>query len=97
MTYSIWKYDIPITGEDIIIDMPFGSKILLFQLQNDEFQIEIPTIWVLVQKDMPLETRVFKSYGTGMEIENTENLIYIGTVVMNVGIFVYHLFEKVKK
>jgi hypothetical protein len=90
MTYIIWKYDIPISDECIIHLMPFDAKILSFQLQNGE-----PQLWVLVDSTKPMKSRVFRGYGTGHEIENAENLVYIGTVIMLNGKFVYHLFEEI--
>ena len=85
---TIWKYTIPVL--DIFsLELPQGAKILTVQEQHGN-----PQIWVLVNSDKTLETRIFRLVGTGhpIEIEDSK-LEYIGTVQVVGGSFIGHLFE----
>ena len=86
MRKKIWKYPIKLGPQTI--DMPKGSVIRHFALQND-----IPTLWVEVDSSAELVPRNFIIVGTGHTFENT-SLTYIGTVVGHEGVFVWHLFQE---
>lgn len=83
---KIYKYSLQMSDEFAWqVDMPMGSVILSFQVQNDT-----PTIWVSQYPDMKeFETRKFFMVGTGHQFDGDS--IYIGTI--QVGRFVWHLFE----
>ena len=85
---TIWKYTILIS-DVFSLELPQGAKILTVQEQYGK-----PQIWVLVNSDNPLETRIFRLVGTGhpIEIEDSK-LEYIGTFQVAGGSFIGHLFE----
>ncbi|KKN90934.1 hypothetical protein LCGC14_0225180 [marine sediment metagenome] len=82
----IWKYSILLKDYQSI-EMPFGAKILTFQLQYG-----VPTIWALVDPTLEKAERRFRLVGTGHDIIKT-GLTYIGTIKMMDDKLVYHLFE----
>ncbi len=86
MTTSIWKYEL--TPNCTTLDMPHDAQILSVQIQRG-----YPKLWALVDTNAPEKTRHFRIYGTGDEIDDSENLKYIGTFQMH-GALVWHLFEK---
>lgn len=92
---KILKYRIPL-NDVIVIEMPFYSKILSFQMQNSA-----PVIWVLTEHNS-LETmkeRIFFIKGTGEDFNEDDRFIkYIGTIQDPNQIhglcLVWHLFER---
>ncbi|MGD9209606.1 MAG: hypothetical protein PVI90_02470 [Desulfobacteraceae bacterium] len=91
---KIYKYKIEITDEFTLF-VPGESKILKLDVQNNK-----PVLWILVDPDSPQKIRHFKGFGTGHPIQHKNilsmehHLVYIDTVMMEGGFFVYHLFEK---
>lgn len=86
----IYKFEIPIK-DTFEIEMPQYSKIVGFQMQND-----IPVIWAVCNKTEPLVKRGFMLIGTGVEMSqqfNPDFIDYIGTIQMNDGKLVFHLFD----
>jgi len=54
-------------------------------------------MWVLHTTNTKIvEPRLFRIYGTGAEIKDLENLIYIGTFQMHNGDMVWHVFEEIE-
>lgn len=86
---TIYKYSFEVTDE-FVIEMPEGARILAVQAQYD-----YPHVWATVDTDLPMEERKFRILGTGkpIGINNTEELVYIGTFQLHKGTFVGHLFE----
>jgi len=85
---KIFKYPIP-PNDQFMIQMPKGAKILCVQMQNN-----IPCIWAMVDEKAPLRTRYFSFIGTGHEFSHHDDVSkYIGTIQMNMGSLVFHLFE----
>ena len=83
---KVWKY--PLLLQDYqVVEMPFGAKILSFQLQNS-----VPTIWCLVEPTQEKVIRRFRMVGTGHKIEEG-GLQYIGTIQITDINLIYHLFE----
>lgn len=83
---TIWKYTLQ---PRIDIEMPLGSKILEVREQNND-----ACMWVLVNPEMETTIRHFVVYGTGMEINTPlDELLYHGTVQLNEGQLVFHVFE----
>ncbi len=68
------------------VGMPAVSVVLTLQLQND-----IPTLWVQVDPTTRAVTRVFQWVGTGDEVPSGGE--YVGTVQLQDGKFVFHLYE----
>ncbi|KKL99179.1 hypothetical protein LCGC14_1817010 [marine sediment metagenome] len=86
MEKEVWKYEIKIIDHQEII-IPFGAKILSFQLQHG-----VPYMWVLVEPIGEKIIRRFRLAGTGHIIEEG-GLQYIGTIKMMDDKLIYHLFE----
>jgi hypothetical protein len=85
----IYKYPLPLAFGPIFIDMPIGATILSFQMQLD-----VPTIWALVDTDKPSEPRRFVIVRTGEKLTfGTYEWTYIGTVLTSDHEIVAHLFE----
>lgn len=84
----IYKYKLEL-GEVDQITMPEKANILQIGAQHGSLWI-----WALVDTDNPDETRTFRLYGTGHEIEDLKNLQYIGTVSVMEGRLVLHVFEE---
>ncbi len=84
---AIWKYAMnPVTT----IEAPEGGIVLAVQVQDNQ-----PQIWMLVDPGKALETRVFKSFGTGSEFDDS-GLVYVGTFQINGGTLVFHAFEELR-
>jgi hypothetical protein len=85
---TIWKYRVP--GQShFTLALPKGAQVLSAALQHND-----PHIWALVDAEAPPEARKFCCLGTGWKIDET-NLKFIGTVLLEGGTFVFHLFEDV--
>jgi len=82
---KIFKYPLQITNTQRISTF-YGAKILCVQMQNDT-----PCLWVLVEPIEEIEERVICMYGSGHDIEAPGE--YIGTVQVNGGALVFHVFE----
>lgn len=84
------KYQLgPQTTNHIV--MPMGTKILTVQSQGDS-----PCLWTLVNTDNKRETRNFRIYATGQDIDwPLEHLQYIGTFQLYGGSLVWHVFEEI--
>lgn len=82
----VFKYGVE-CADTFTIELPKNASILSLQIQN-----YMPYIWVLVNEEMPMETRRFRLVGTGHDIK--ERIIeFIGTFQMQDGKLVFHLFE----
>jgi hypothetical protein len=87
-----WKYPLwtgswgvaPSARHDV--EMPSVSSVLALQVQRDT-----PTLWVQVDPKSPVVTRTFEWVGTGYEVPAGGE--YIGTVQLQDGAFVFHLYE----
>lgn len=84
---AIWKFSLPLSGAHEI-QMPEKAEILYAQSQNEK-----PTIWALVDTDKPTESRSFRVELTGFAITGSMDRGYIGTVQLNGGAYVVHVFE----
>ncbi len=86
---KIYKYLLSRRFSDINeISMPKGAQILSIQFQRGEI-----TMWTLVNDTCEHnEIRTFESYGTGEDIKDPHELLYISTI--QEGHFVWHIFER---
>ena len=85
---TVWKYDIP-KEQDFHINLPKGAEFLTIALQGTE-----PKMWFLVNDKKELfETRHFKLIGTGIPIDESLNLQYLGTFLVWNDTIVIHVFE----
>lgn len=87
-TMNIWKF--PLRQNACEVTMPTGAKILCVHNQHDN-----PCLWALVDPQAPQETRHFRVFGTGGNIDAT-GLSYIGTAHKIEGWMVLHVFEKME-
>lgn len=83
----IYKYLLPITAIPSI-DMPKGAKILSIQAPGN-----YPQIWALVDPEAIPEKRLFSIYETGQSVANDDKQTFIGTVQLDGGGTVVHVFE----
>ena len=83
---KIYKYELPIGGHTITIDDPI-EKVLSIQLQYGG-----PTMWAMIDFDLPNKSTHIISVGTGWEITAGVDE-YIGTVQDEQG-FVWHYFSQ---
>jgi hypothetical protein len=81
---TIWKWKL---GPETTIDMPHGAKLLAVQDQNGE-----PHLWALVDPSAKTYPRTFRVYGTGHNMPDEPGQ-YVGTVQMQGGAMVVHVFE----
>ena len=89
MNKEIWKY---ILRPIITLDVPAGSQILSVQEQFGEI-----CIWMLVDPTLEKEERRFEVYGTGHPINYDMGTwrTYIGTVKLENGSLIMHIFENI--
>lgn len=90
MKRSIYKYSPrKFFPETTLIPMPSGARVLSVGQQYGEL-----VFWVLVDPDAPTVKRAICVRPTGYELQENEPLgVFMGTVVMSNGDFVYHLFD----
>lgn len=82
---TVWKY--PLKPGRTVHNMPQGAKVLTVQTQNGE-----PSLWALVEPQMPHERRFFDVYGTGHSMPSDPGR-YVATFQMDYGALVWHVFE----
>ena len=81
---TIWKVSVPIT--DVVTrELPEGFVPLAVQLQHGA-----PKLWVRVRPNAPTVPTTFRWHGTGRSPERLGD--YIGTVQVEGGALVFHLF-----
>lgn len=86
----IFKYQLQIADRQEV-HMPVDAKILCVQIQ-----VGTPCLWALVDDNLPQEMEVRKivTFGTGYKIQNSMELLYIGTYQYMNGTLIYHVFEQ---
>ena len=93
---TVWKYKLEVDSirEDVFIagtvKVPAGSKTLTVGVQNNSSYV-----WVEVDPHAPpTYSKKFYSVGTGHGIV-PDNTKYIGTVLLNGGTLVFHIYEDI--
>lgn len=81
----IFKYPAPLS-DSLLVEMPRRAQVLTVQVQHGQ-----PQIWALVEDDGSAVARTFRWVGTGHTLERDGN--YVGTVQLEGGALVFHLFE----
>lgn len=84
----VHKFQLKLTDEPQVFQMPVGAQVLTTQTQWD-----VICIWALVDPQAKLDPRTFIIRGTGHPVQ--DNVKYIGTVQQMDGRFVWHIFEVV--
>jgi len=90
---KVFKYTLAFT-DYVELELPVGAKILHFDIQHGD-----PRIWALVDPTHTVEREIrkFRLAGTGHPITELDSeLKFIGTVMMQGGTLVWHLFEVIK-
>ena len=88
MNTIIYKYHIKLSAENNL-RMPKGSIILGCQVQHEDV-----VIWAKTPTKGLAEDRHIRVFGTGQIIDDSEGeLIYIDTVQLRGGKFIFHVFE----
>jgi len=85
---TIYKYNLEVIDRQII-QMPEQSEILTVQSQFNE-----PKLWVKVESDNKKIDYEIAMFGTGYPILDDYNGVYIGTIQLDYGNYVYHCFYK---
>lgn len=83
---TVWKYEI---GNNTEILVPEGAEFLAFANQKG-----VPCIWVRVDPEAPKEVRRLRLVETGQLAPESA---YLGTILMEAGEMVLHLFEEEDK
>ena len=84
---KIFKYPLAIT-EIQIVELPVGSRILTFQLQNNQL-----FMWAIVDPSISTYPYKVHIFGTGEEVPDMNKLVYIATVQQDIGVnYVWHIF-----
>lgn len=89
MTTRIFKYPLGF-DDDQVVALHTGFEILCVQVQND-----IPTLWAVVDPDMPSRSIRVWMIPTGNYPYRMGKSTYIGTAQLNGGRLVGHFFYQV--
>jgi hypothetical protein len=89
-TGAVWKYELSPAKKRNTIEMPIGARVLTVQMQGDAV-----CIWAMVDPNAAKARRTFYIFGTGHEIDEPDELQYVGTFQPNEGgsPLVFHVFE----
>ena len=83
------KFSTPVMDKILTIDLPEGAVILSVDEQYNK-----PVLWALVDPSTDIKPRNLYFALTGQEIEaNREQLKFIGTIKLDEGTFIVHVFE----
>ena len=88
MNRTIWKYEIPLQ-DDITLEMPRGMIPLTVATQLGKI-----CLWAEVDPSQPKEPHHFRLAGTGHPLPEGVRVDYIGTVFVQGGYLVFHLYQK---
>lgn len=89
---TIYKYEIPM-APGFTLDLPINAEILCVQ---EDQKTGDPCIWAMIDTTAHKAERFFEMFATGHEIHVDMGVErrYIGTVQVENGEFVGHLFER---
>lgn len=89
---TVYKYRISRYGDETLVSLPKGAKVLHAALQRDPWSDIHAVIWAEVDTDVEEnEGRFFVMHGTGHELEG--DLSHISTCLADDG-YVWHFFER---
>lgn len=90
---TIYKYPL-VLNDEVEVYMPEGAEILHVRVQG---ACEDVYVWALIDLKAPMSFRRFEVYGTGHPVkdiaEHSGGRKYIGTVMLQGGSLVYHIFD----
>ena len=85
---EIFKYHLEI-ADTCKTKMPMGAEVLHVAEQNGEL-----CVWALVNPENTLQEQLFRIFGTGHRIPDDEYFLkHVGTVLMENGKLVWHVFQ----
>ena len=87
---AIWKYPLPVSVSFPLL-LPKGAEVLSVQVQGGHPLNNQAVLWAFVDTELPKVMRKFSIFATGEEVEESDDLEYVGTW-QSKG-FVWHLFE----
>lgn len=96
MNKTVWKYKLS-AKPFVELEMPIGAQILSVQsILNiaDPDPKELAYLWAMVDPEMRLEKRRFIIIPTGVEMgDDVQGHSYVGTIQMQSGDIILHVFE----
>lgn len=84
---TIWKFPVDVSDR-VALPMPRGAEILTIENQGGAV-----CIWALVDSEAILVTRKLAFRGTGHPADGLDSSQYVGSVLLNGGALVFHLFD----
>ncbi len=87
MAMTIWKYPLAIVDSQHVV-MPMTSELLHVDVQNGQVQL-----WAMVNPDRPTRPYLIHMFGTGHIVPKGLEMIHIGSVMLEGGALVFHVFE----
>lgn len=89
--HRIFKHHINLNLREQMIPMQDGARILSVQMQYGECQL-----WAVENKEAPRVARRIEVLCTGAIVDDADKLAFIGTVQVDGGSLIFHVFERVK-
>jgi len=86
----VFKYPLKALEKQIVA-IPLGAQILCAQVQHGNI-----CLWAFVDPEESPQERTIRIFGTGHNVAMDLDLAYIGTVQVEGGSFVFHVFEEVR-
>ena len=83
---KVFKYVLKPTDEQVVM-MPKEARVLSCHVQDRDI-----CVWALVDPDARKESRTFFIHGTGHEVAYPHSGTFVGTVLLNQGLLVLHVF-----
>ena len=87
--FRIFKYTIDLNKRTQCVFPPEDASILSVQMQHGECQI-----WVLCDASRPEKSRTIETLPTGAYVKSHEHLVFLGTIQVDGGSLVFHIFER---
>lgn len=84
----IWKTVLNVEEEQAVF-LPKGSKILSVQVQQG-----VPCMWFQCEPGSMQERRTIRMIGTGLSCSIPDTDVFLGTVQLENGYLVLHVFEQ---
>jgi len=84
----VYKYPFEINDE-VIVHMPEGAEVLHVDAQHDA-----PCIWAMVDDRRAMAPYLFYVVGTGHPADHVCTGQHIGSVMMDGGALVFHVFQR---
>lgn len=86
----IWKWPAVLDADaGFVHSMPAGAHILTVQEQHGA-----PQVWAAVEPSAPQVEREFVWAGTGHPYDGRPGDVYVGSIQLQGGAFVFHLFAR---